>query len=95
MTSPDAFEIVINATHPAHGCAKEASGLAYGCGSLDCPDCITAQFLQTLIRCGCNIQSATIVHDPSGAKIVDSYDYGILTKRDPSASRMKRTRKGG
>ena len=59
------YRIEVNATG-GHGCKREIKdGEAnYGCGRMDCPDCIAREFVQTLKRKGSMIRGATLTHWP-------------------------------
>lgn len=49
-----------------HGCQREIKdgGTVYGCGRMDCPDCIAREFVETLKRKGNSLVSATLTHWP-------------------------------
>lgn len=74
------FRIIIDAVG-GHGCSREfKDGEKFpGCGRLDCPDCVTAEFVQRLKLSQSSIQSAKLIHWPGQESsvedefIVDAY----------------------
>lgn len=86
------FRITVNAVG-GHGCQREVKdgGTVYGCGSMSCPDCVTAQFVAALARIGASVVSAKLEHWPGQpSAVTDHFDVGSLAH----ASRAKRTRDG-
>ena len=76
-----------------HGCQRELKDgeTVYGCGRMDCPDCITAKFVADLARAQNNIESATLTHWPgSPSEVVDTF-----ARPETHTIRAKRPRKGG
>lgn len=75
------FRITVNAVG-GHGCQREVKDgeKVYGCGSMSCPDCVTAKFIADLIRSGANLKDAKIEHWPGQpSQVVDEFDVGAST----------------
>lgn len=86
------FRIQVDAVG-GHGCQREIKdgGTVYGCGSMSCPDCITAEFISRMIRSGANVKSAALVHWPGQAsEVVDEFHVAASS----TSSRATRTRHG-
>ena len=60
------FRIIVNAVG-GHGDKRTLKDgeKNYGCMSMSCPDCISREFVATLTRRGCTIESATLEHWPA------------------------------
>lgn len=75
----------------AHGCQREVKdgGTVYGCARMDCPDCVTAEYVGRMAKhAGVTVVSAKITHWPGQPnEVVDNfvtegiYGGGILVKR--------------
>lgn len=80
------FRIVINAVG-GHGCDRTAKDgdAREGCGSFNCPDCLTVDFVKKLRETGSSVGSAELIHwpkdSPSGLggapEIIDNLLTGI------------------
>lgn len=60
-----------------HGCQREVKdgGTVYGCGTMNCPDCLTAHFVQDMKRAGVNVAKASLTHWPGQpSQVVDEFD---------------------
>lgn len=82
------FRIVIDAVG-AHGCSRASKdGEKFsGCGRLDCPDCVTAEFIQRLKLSQSSIQSAKLIHWPEEPGTVE--DEFVLDTYGPFAHRIR------
>ena len=70
------FRVVIEAIGD-HGCQREVKDGSdvIGCGSMRCPDCITAKYVADLERSGANVLSAKIQHWPgTPCEVVDIFE---------------------
>jgi hypothetical protein len=49
-----------------HGCNRDRKSgeKVYGCGNINCADCITAEYIAKLKRAGTIIKSAKLIHWP-------------------------------
>ena len=68
------FNIKIKAVG-AHGCKREAKDgeAVYGCGNMQCPDCITREFVKNLTAKGSIVEEATFTHWPGEeTEVVDN-----------------------
>ena len=63
-----------------HGCQREIKdgGTVYGCGSMNCPDCIAREFVETLKRRGSSMVYAKLTHWPGQTSEVQD---DLLTKK--------------
>lgn len=89
------FRIQIDAVG-GHGCQRDVKdgGIVYGCGSMNCPDCITAEFVSKMLRSGAHVKAATLVHWPGqSSEVVDDFDVAAQASNMVS-NRAKRTRRG-
>lgn len=59
------FRIVVNAVG-GHGCQRDLKDgeRVFGCGSMNCPDCLTAEFIAKLQRASTHVKDATLTHWP-------------------------------
>lgn len=60
-----------------HGCQRELKDgdVVCGCGSMTCPDCLTAKFIADLARAGNNVEAATLTHWPGQPhSVVDTFE---------------------
>ena len=76
-----------------HGCQREIGdgGEVVGCGSMSCPDCITARYVADMARAGFPIAHARFVHWPGEKQeVVDEFD----TVARAYSTRAKRRRRG-
>lgn len=69
------FTVIITAIGP-NGCDRKAGPgekLHARCKKLDCPDCLTYDFVQNLRVKGMTVAKATVTHNPGrpGAEVVD------------------------
>lgn len=90
------FRIVVNAVG-GHGCQREVKdgGTVYGCGRMDCPDCLTARFIADLARSGAMLKDASIEHWPgTPGEVVDAFDFSATAPPAASMPRVRRVRKG-
>lgn len=63
-----------------HGCQREVKDgeEVQGCKNINCPDCITREFVERLQRIGCSVGEATLTHWPGQeGTVVDD----LLTKK--------------
>lgn len=75
-----------------HGCQREKKDqeVVYGCGHMDCPDCLTAKFVADLYRANNSIEKATLTHWPgTESEVVDNF-----VSPEHHQTRIKRIRKG-
>lgn len=85
------FRVTIEASG-AHGCGRDKKDgeEVYGCGRMDCPDCLTACYVMDMLRAGVNIKSAVLVHWPGEAgEVTDKFETSPLIFR-----RARRKREG-
>ncbi len=85
------FRITVNAVG-GHGCQREVKdgGTVYGCGSMNCPDCITAKYLNDLRQTGTSVKDAKIEHWPGQpSEVVDQFDVA-----SSPIGRCQRVRRG-
>lgn len=90
------FRIVINAVG-GHGCEREKKDgeKVYGCGRMDCPDCLTAKFIADLARSGAMVRDARLEHWPDTPQgVIDEFDLTMEKPPAAYASKVTRTRKG-
>ncbi len=76
-----------------HGCQRDRKDgeTVYGCGSMTCPDCITAEYVAKLQRSGANVSAAALIHWPGqSSQVTDEFVIDALA----SPTLAKRTRKG-
>jgi hypothetical protein len=73
------FRVVLEATG-GHGCQREKGDgdMIFGCGRMNCPDCIVQEFIEKMAKAGHTISSATLTHWPNAAQwggqsVVDEY----------------------
>ena len=62
-----------------HGCQREIKdgGAVYGCQRMDCPDCITREFVGKLTAKGMKPSKATLTHWPGQeTQVVDDLVSG-------------------
>lgn len=88
------FRIEMNAVG-GHGCQREVKdgGTVYGCGSMMCPDCITARYVADMKRTGAIIKGAKLTHWPgSKEEVVDEFDREVPDFYGQTLAR--RTRRG-
>ena len=86
------FRIEIDAVG-GHGCNREMKDgeKVYGCGSMSCPDCITAEFVSKLARSGVLLKNGSLRHWPDQPSEV--HDEFVI--EDASlGNRAKRIRHG-
>jgi hypothetical protein len=63
-----------------HGCQREVKGGSevYGCRNMNCPDCITREYVERLQRTGANVSEAKLTHWPGQpGQVVDD----LLTRK--------------
>lgn len=75
------FRITVNAVG-GHGCQREQKdgSVVYGCGSMRCPDCLTAKYIADLARSGASVKDATLQHWPGQpSAVTDTFEVGSLT----------------
>lgn len=90
------FRIEINAVG-GHGCQREAKDgeKVFGCGRMDCPDCLTAKFVADLARSGAMIKDAKLVHWPGQPnEVTDVFDLDAQSPPAAYVNKVTRTRKG-
>lgn len=86
------FRFEVNAVG-GHGCQRDVKdgGEVYGCGSMNCPDCLCAKFIQDMKRAGASVKSASLTHWPGQpCEVLDTFDV----EASPVILKAKRTRKG-
>lgn len=87
-----AFRVELDAVG-GHGCQRERrdGDTVYGCGQMNCPDCLTSEYVAKMRRAGVLITSASLTHWPGQpAQVKDEYQLAELAVL-PLA---KRTRRG-
>ena len=90
------FRVTVNAVG-GHGCCRDVKdgGTVYGCGSMRCPDCLTAKFIADLARSGAMLKDAKLEHWPEQPSTVLD-DFNVSGSSPPAASSVMvpRTRRG-
>lgn len=87
-----AFKIQVDAIGN-HGCQRERvdGDTVYGCGSMNCPDCLTSEYIAKMRRAGVLMTSAVITHWPGQpTQVTDEYQLADL----PVLPLAKRSRRG-
>jgi hypothetical protein len=63
-----------------HGCQREVKDgqTVYGCRRMDCPDCITREYVAQMQRSGASVSEAKLTHWPGEpSQVVDD----LLTRK--------------
>lgn len=90
------FRITVNAVG-GHGCQRDAKDgdKVSGCGSMRCPDCITAKYIADLARSGAMLKDAKIQHWPEQpSEVVDAFDVTPTSPPLAVTCMATRTRRG-
>lgn len=90
------FRITVNAVG-GHGCERETKdgGKVYGCGRMNCPDCITAKYVAELARAGAMVKDAAIEHWPgTDGQVTDVFNVSSTSPPNASSILVPRTRRG-
>jgi hypothetical protein len=80
------YRVTVEATG-GHGCQREIGkdeGVIFGCRRMDCPDCITQEYVAKMKAAGQAVSKAEFIHWPNaeqwgGLPIVDEYVGPLFT----------------
>jgi hypothetical protein len=81
------FRIEVNAIG-GHGCQRNVKDgeTVFGCGAMNCPDCLTAEYIAKLQRSGAHVKDATLTHWPGQAsEVKDEFVVSPAATRNTSA----------